>query len=58
MGFCMGGGLAIAAVATYPQRFAAVASHNGGNLATDAPTSPHLRVPGMLTMILRWVLRF
>ena len=47
VGFCMVGGLAIAAVATYPQRFAAVASFHGGNLATDAPTSPHLRVPGL-----------
>ncbi len=41
VGFCMGGGLAIAAAASYPQRFAAVASFHGGNLATDAPTSPH-----------------
>jgi carboxymethylenebutenolidase len=45
VGFCMGGGMAIAAAATYPQRFAAVASFHGGNLATDAATSPHLRVP-------------
>lgn len=47
VGFCMGGGLAIAAAATYPERFAAVASFHGGNLATDAPTSPHLLVPGL-----------
>ena len=45
VGFCMGGGMAIAAAATYPQRFVAVASFHGGNLATDAPTSPHLLVP-------------
>ena len=45
VGFCMGGGLAIASAATYPQRFAAVASFHGGNLATDTPTSPHLLVP-------------
>ena len=45
VGFCMGGGMAIAAAATYPMRFAAVASFHGGNLATDAPTSPHLLVP-------------
>ena len=44
VGFCMGGGMAIAAAATYHQRFAAVASFHGGNLATDAPTSPHLLV--------------
>ncbi|SAK60030.1 carboxymethylenebutenolidase [Caballeronia temeraria] len=41
VGFCMGGGMAIAAAGTYPERFAAVASFHGGNLATDAPTSPH-----------------
>jgi carboxymethylenebutenolidase len=44
VGFCMGGGMAIAAAARYPERFAAVASFHGGNLATDAPTSPHLLV--------------
>lgn len=42
VGFCMGGGMAITAAATYPDRFAAVASFHGGNLATDAPSSPHL----------------
>ena len=44
VGFCMGGGIAVAAAATYPQRFAAVASFHGGRLATDAPQSPHWRV--------------
>jgi carboxymethylenebutenolidase len=44
VGFCMGGGMAIAAAGTYPDRFGAVASFHGGNLATDAPTSPHLLV--------------
>ena len=42
LGFCMGGGMALTAAATYPDRFAAVASFHGGNLATDEPTSPHL----------------
>jgi carboxymethylenebutenolidase len=42
VGFCMGGGMAIAAAGTYPDRFGAVASFHGGNLATDAVTSPHL----------------
>ncbi len=42
VGFCMGGGMAIAAAGTYSDRFAAVASFHGGNLATDASTSPHL----------------
>ena len=45
VGFCMGGGMAIAAAGTYPDRIAAVASFHGGNLATDAPTSPHLFAP-------------
>lgn len=42
VGFCMGGGMAITAAGTFADRFAAVASFHGGNLATDAPTSPHL----------------
>jgi len=41
VGFCMGGAMAIAAAASNPLRFAAVASFHGGNLATDAPDSPH-----------------
>jgi carboxymethylenebutenolidase len=45
VGFCMGGGMALAAAGTYPDRFAAVASFHGGNLATSAPTSPHLLAP-------------
>ena len=45
VGFCMGGGMTLAAAATYPERFAAAASFHGGNLATDAPTSPHRLAP-------------
>ncbi len=45
LGFCMGGGMALAAAGTYPDRFGAVASFHGGNLATDAPASPHLFAP-------------
>ena len=41
VGFCMGAGLAIAAAASLPDRIAGVASFHGGNLATDASTSPH-----------------
>jgi carboxymethylenebutenolidase len=44
VGFCMGGGMAIAAAATYPDHFAAVASFHGSDLATDDATSPHLMV--------------
>jgi carboxymethylenebutenolidase len=45
VGFCMGGGMALATAGTYPERFEAAASFHGGNLATDAPTSPHLFAP-------------
>jgi carboxymethylenebutenolidase len=41
----MGGGMAIAAAGTYPDRFGAVASFHGGNLATDTPDSPHRYAP-------------
>ncbi len=47
VGFCMGGGMAIAAAATYPGRFSSVASFHGGHLATDSPTSPHLLVSNL-----------
>ncbi len=42
VGFCMGGGLALAAASEFPDRFAAVASFHGGNLATDGRFSPHV----------------
>jgi carboxymethylenebutenolidase len=45
VGFCMGGGMALAAAGIYPDRFSAVASFHGGNLATDAQSSPHLFAP-------------
>ncbi|WP_110657153.1 dienelactone hydrolase family protein [Salinicola halimionae] len=44
VGFCMGGGMAIAAAGSWPDRFTAVASFHGGNLATDAVDSPHIFV--------------
>jgi carboxymethylenebutenolidase len=40
-GYCMGGGLALTVAAAYSDRFVAVASFHGGNLATDEPDSPH-----------------
>lgn len=44
VGYCMGGGRALNAAATYPDRIAAAASIHGGNLASDAPDSPHRQV--------------
>jgi carboxymethylenebutenolidase len=44
-GYCMGGRLALIAVGTYPDRFAAMGSFHGGRLATDEPNSPHLLAP-------------
>lgn len=41
-GYCMGGALSLRTAAAYPDRVAAAASFHGGNLATDAPDSPHL----------------
>ena len=41
VGYCMGGGRAINAAAKYPERIRAAASFHGGNLASDAPDSPH-----------------
>jgi carboxymethylenebutenolidase len=45
VGFCMGGGMAITAAGTYPDRIVAAASFHGGRLATDEPTSPHFLAP-------------
>ena len=41
VGYCMGGRLAFIGASTFPERVAAAASIHGGNLATDAPDSPH-----------------
>jgi carboxymethylenebutenolidase len=43
-GYCMGGGLSLTAAAHHPDRIVAAASFHGGNLASDAPDSPHLVV--------------
>jgi len=42
VGYCMGGGFAISALGTFPDRVAAGASFHGASLATDKPDSPHL----------------
>jgi carboxymethylenebutenolidase len=46
-GYCMGGGMSLAAAGTYPDRVVAAASYHGARLATDAPESPHLLAPKM-----------
>ena len=43
-GYCMGGNCSLTAAGALPDKFAAVASFHGGNLATDKPDSPHLYV--------------
>ncbi len=42
VGYCMGGGPALSAAGRFPDRILAAASYHGGNLATDAPDSPHV----------------
>ena len=41
----MGAGFALRAAGNFPTRVAAAAGFHGGNLATDAPDSPHLLAP-------------
>jgi carboxymethylenebutenolidase len=47
LGYCMGGGYALAAAGSFPDRIAVAASFHGGSLATDKPDSPHLLAPKM-----------
>ena len=42
LGYCMGGGFALSAAGTFPDRVVAAASFHGGGLANDKPDSPHL----------------
>lgn len=42
VGYCMGGRMALSAAGHFPERIAAVAAYHPGNLANDAPDSPHL----------------
>jgi carboxymethylenebutenolidase len=51
-GYCMGGGFALRAAGAFPDRVAVAASFHGGNLATDAPDSPHLLAPRIKAKIL------
>lgn len=41
VGWCMGGGFALAAAGNFPERIVAAASIHGAQLATDHPLSPH-----------------
>jgi carboxymethylenebutenolidase len=43
-GYCMGGRMALTAAALFPDRIAAAAAYHPGQVATDAPDSPHLLV--------------
>jgi len=45
VGYCMGGGYALTAAATFPDRVVAAASFHGGSLATDKADSPHTLAP-------------
>jgi carboxymethylenebutenolidase len=47
VGYCMGGGFALSAAGTFPDRVAAAASFHGGSLATDKPDSAHRLAPRM-----------
>lgn len=40
-GYCLGGGLALSAAASFPNQVRAAASYHGGFLVSDAPDSPH-----------------
>lgn len=51
VGYCMGGGFALSAAGTFPDRVVAAASFHGGSLATDKPDSAHLLAPRMRARI-------
>jgi carboxymethylenebutenolidase len=51
-GYCMGGGIALRAAGTFPDRIAAAASFHGGNMATDDEKSPHRLAPDIKAKVL------
>jgi len=52
IGYCMGGAICLRAAAAYPDRVAAVGAFHAGNMATDAPESPHLLAPKIKAKVL------
>jgi carboxymethylenebutenolidase len=51
-GYCMGGGIALRAAGTFPDRIAAAAAFHGGNMATDDEKSPHRLAPNIRAKML------
>lgn len=51
-GYCMGGGIALRAAGTFPERIVAAASFHGGRMATDDVASPHLLAPRIKAKVL------
>ena len=51
LGYCMGGGYALSASGTFPDRVVVAASFHGGSLATDKPDSPHRLAPQMRALV-------
>jgi len=51
-GYCMGGGIALRAAGTFPDRIVAAAAFHGARLATDEPDSPHLLAPKIKARVL------
>ena len=51
-GYCMGGGIALRAAGTFPDRIVAAASFHGGNMATDEEKSPHRLAPAIKAKML------
>jgi carboxymethylenebutenolidase len=51
-GYCMGGGIALRAAGTFPDRIAAACAFHPANLATDAADSPHLLAPQIRARVL------
>ncbi|MDB5448347.1 MAG: Dienelactone hydrolase [Phenylobacterium sp.] len=51
-GYCMGGGMALRAAGSFPDRVAAAGAFHAGNVATDAADSPHLVAPKIKAKVL------